>query len=100
MIIKFSPICAIPASYVKPTVYVDGDAITINGEVFDFSALHEGSTLPRSAVASDSFAGPVSRLNGEIIITIMLPWEEPASTSVRFPQPIHVTQAGPVELPT
>ena len=50
-----------------------GDALTINGEVFDFTPLPDGATLPREAIASDWFAGPVERVDGTLHLTLV-PW--------------------------
>jgi hypothetical protein len=76
-----------------------GDILAINGEAFDFSQLPEGATLPAEAIGSDHFAGPVERTNGELHLTLRLPHGPNPSQAVAFPQPITVTQDGPVELP-
>jgi hypothetical protein len=81
------------------TVSTVGDVLTINGEAFDFSQLPEGATLPAGAIDSDYFAGPIERINGELHLTLRLPHGPNPSQAVAFPQPITVTQDGPVELP-
>ena len=78
---------------------VAGDVITINNQLFDFSQLPEGATLPADAIDSEHFAGPVERINGEIHLTLRLPHGANPSQAVAFPEPIHVTQDGPVALP-
>lgn len=76
-----------------------GDVLTINGEAFDFTQLPEGSTLPAEAIASDWITGPVSRINGELHLTLRLPHGPNPSQAVAFPEPINVTEDGPIPLP-
>lgn len=77
----------------------EGDVLYVNGEVFDFSQLLEGATLPWGTVLSDWFPGPVARINGELHLTIRLPHGPDAPYSTRFPSPITVNEDGPVDLP-
>lgn len=81
------------------TVFVEGDTITLNGVELDFGPLPEGATLPQRAVTNDWFAGPVSRINGEINVTIRLPHGPNPSPAVCHPEPIVVTEDGEVSLP-
>ncbi|MGI0527300.1 hypothetical protein [Rhizobium giardinii] len=82
------------------TVSVSGDVLTVNGEAFDFTPLPEGATLPHDAVDSEWFAGPVSRIGGQIGVTLLLPYKNGnASSNVTFPEPIVTTGDGPVSLP-
>lgn len=81
------------------TVSRAGDVLTINGELFDFTQLTNGATLPTAAVGSDHFVGPVERIDGELTLTLRLPHGPNPSQAVAFPQPIVVTVDGPVELP-
>lgn len=81
------------------TVAKYGDAVIVNGEPFDFSALPDGATLPAEAIASEFFSGPVERIGGEIHVTLTLPHGANPSHAVAFPDPITVTADGPVELP-
>lgn len=81
------------------TVSVIRDAITLNGEVFDFAPLPEGATLPASAVKSDWITGPVMRQNGEIEIMIALPHGVKAPRETLFPDQVQVKTDGPVALP-
>ncbi|WP_278397757.1 hypothetical protein [Stutzerimonas kunmingensis] len=77
-----------------------GDTLTLNGERFDFSQLPEGGTLPADKITSGWIIGPVSRLNGELHLTLRLPHGPNPSRAVAFPEPIHVTEDGPIPLPT
>jgi hypothetical protein len=76
-----------------------GDTLTINGEVFDFSPLPEGATLPPEAIASDWFAGPVERVDGALRLTLVLPHGANAPEETRFPAPVAMTGDGPVPMP-
>ncbi|WP_295530200.1 hypothetical protein [uncultured Thioclava sp.] len=78
---------------------VAGDMLTLNGETLDLSAIPEGATLPADAVMSDWVVGPVTRINGELSLTLRLPCGPDAPEETRFPQPITVTEDGPIMLP-
>lgn len=81
------------------TLSVIGDKVVVNGEEFDFAQVGEGDTLPQSAIRSDWFFGDVKRTGGVLELSIMLPHGPNAPESTRFPQPITITNDGPVELP-
>ena len=76
-----------------------GDLLVVNDEPFDFSAVGEGDILPRSAIESEWFAGDVTRVNGELELTLILPNPANFSQAQAFPAPITVTKNGPVVLP-
>lgn len=80
-------------------VSVAGDVITANGQAYDFSQLPDGATLPAEAIDSQHFAGPVERINGDLHLTLRLPHGANPPQHVAFPEPIHVTEDGPVALP-
>ena len=81
------------------TLERSGDSLTINGEAFDFTAIPEGGTLPRDAVACDWLAGDVTRAGGVLHLTLILPHGADAPLETRFPAPITLTGDGPVALP-
>ena len=81
------------------TLSKSGDALTVNGTVYDFSQLPNGATLPREAINCQWVCGDVERTNGELIIPILLPHGPNASEAARFPEPITVTEDGPILLP-
>lgn len=81
------------------TVVKQGDTLIVNGTEFDFSAVPEGATLPADAIDSDLFSGPVERINGELVLTLTLPHGPNPSKAVAFPEPITVSEDGPVLLP-
>mgnify|MGYP003660254726 FL=1 len=75
-----------------------GDILTINGEAFDFSAIPEGATLPRDAVACAWLASDIVRQGGVIQLTLILPHGACAPEQTLFPAPIQATD-GVIELP-
>lgn len=76
------------------------DKLTINGEVFDFTPLPDGATLPAAAVACEFIIGDVRREGGDLQLTLLLPigWDAPESCA--FPAPILNPADGRVPLPT
>lgn len=95
MIIKLSP----QVRECQLSVSKRSDVLTINGERFDFRALPEGAVLPGSAVDCDFVAGPISRVDGELILTLLLPISAEASLDARFPVDIVNPPDGNVRLP-
>lgn len=82
------------------TLVKQGDILTVNGDVLDFTDLPEGGEYPPEAIDNEFVVGGVKRVDGEIHITILLPYSNPnAPRSVTFPDPITVTADGPVALP-
>lgn len=77
-----------------------GDTLILNGVEFNFTNLPDGATLPEGAVKSEWIYGPVSRIDGDLHITLRLPHGPNPSQAVAFPEPIHVTEDGPIPLPT
>jgi len=76
-----------------------GDVLALNGVEFDFGPLPEGATLPAEAIDSPWIVGPVSRIDGELHLTLRLPHGANPSRAVAFPEPIRVTEDGPIALP-
>lgn len=95
MRIRLSPL----SSPLLLEVSKSGDVLTLNGEAFDFTQLPAGGTLPAEAIASDWITGPVSRINGELHLTLRLPHGPNPSHAVAFPEPVTVTEDGPIPLP-
>lgn len=81
------------------TVEVDGDVISINGREYDFSDVGEGSTIDSSLIPEEFIVGEVGREGGEIYLTVILPHGANPTNSVAFPEAIHVTIDGAVDLP-
>ncbi|MNC14187.1 hypothetical protein D3C75_619530 [compost metagenome] len=81
------------------SVIVSGDILILNGEVLNFGPLPEGGTLPSSATGSPWLLDDVHRINGQIELTLIMPHGANASEAARFPEPLIVSEDGPVELP-
>ena len=77
----------------------NGDVLSINGTAYDFSPLVAGATLPMEAIDCKWICGDVERVDGKIVIPILLPCGPNASDAARFPEPITVTSDGEVVLP-
>ncbi len=75
------------------------DVLTINGERFDFRDLPEGAVLPASAVDCEFVVGDVTRFNGDLIVTLLLPCGPEATNSACFPADIVAPPNGNVSLP-
>jgi hypothetical protein len=95
MIIKLSPIRMEGVM----TLFKSGDALTIDGETFDFTALPDGATLPVDAVGCARVVAPVERIGGQLIITLSLPITTDASEAACFPADIANPPDGEVSLP-
>lgn len=92
----------IPQGRPQPlSVNVAGDAVAINGEVFDFTALLDGETLPLSATGCEWFAEDVARIGGVIHVTLFLPHDSSAPYETRFPEhpDVYRDVEGEMELP-
>jgi hypothetical protein len=93
-------ITLVPQRRDRPLVAVkSGDVLWLNGEAFDFGPLQEGDVLPADAIASDLFAGPVSRIDGVLQISLVLPIGAHAPDDARFPVPLEDVPDGEILLP-
>ncbi len=98
MIIKLAPYAPIDSGETL-TIYKRSDVLTINGERFDFRELPEGATLPAEAVSCDALASDVTRINGDLVMTLLFPCGPDASVAARFPADIVNPPDGNVSLP-
>lgn len=76
-----------------------GDALTVNGDVFDLSPIPDDAILPSDAIDSDWIVGDVERIGGVLHLTVRLPHGPNPSPSVAFPEPIIVAGDGPIAVP-
>lgn len=83
----------------KLVVTKKGDSLTINGESFNFAQLPEGGLLPATAVASEFIVGDVARVNGELLLTILIPISVDAGEEATFPKPILNPADGKIKFP-
>lgn len=95
MRIHFSPIFADGSL----SLAREGDTLVIDGEAFDFSQLAEDHVLPRAAVSCAIVASDVTRQEGQIVLTLLLPHGSNAAEAVRFPAPVDLVDDGPVDAP-
>lgn len=76
-----------------------GDVLTINGVAFDFSVVPEGALLPSSAVACEFVRGDITRVDGALSLTLLLPYDV-TSPNHRFdPAPLDSPPDGLLVLP-
>lgn len=76
-----------------------GDVLTINGTVFDFSDVADDEIRPSAAYESDWITQDVTRLNGVLHLTLILAHGSNAPQTTLFPEPITLSEDGPVTLP-
>jgi hypothetical protein len=73
--------------------------LIVNGLRFDFADMPEGGELPAGAIDTPYISGTVKRTDGQITLTIRLPFGANAPRETKFPEPITVDQDGPITLP-
>lgn len=101
MIIKLSPQSPLPQQGL-PVLKMSkrSDVLTINGQRLDFRPVTEGATLPPAAIDCPWIAGDVTRVNGQLIVPIFLPYGPDATRAALFPEDIVDPADGNLELPT
>lgn len=80
-------------------VVKSGNLLVVNGQVFDFSPLGDGDTLPGSAITSQWFVGDVDRVGDEITLSLLLPLPANYSPEQAFPLDLVAVPDGPVVFP-
>lgn len=84
-------------SYTTLSIKKAGNSLTINGTPYDFSSLNDGDEIPADAISDPSIVGKITKDNGIIKITILMPYSDPdAEESVLFPEPIILDEDGEV----
>lgn len=81
------------------TVEKNGDRLRINGELFNFNPIPDGGDLDASLTNCEWVVGLISRVNGEIELTLRLPHGPNPSNSVAFPEPLENVPDGIVNIP-
>ena len=74
----------------------------INGDSFDLSVIPDGATLPNATEATgcEFIRDKIERIDGELHVCILLPHGPlPQPQEVLFPEPVSVTQDGPIAIP-
>ena len=95
MIIKLSPVRRDDTL----EVWKLGNILTVNGERFDFSRMADGDTLPQSAINSEWFTADVDLVDGELVLTLILPNPINFSPEQAFPVDLVDVPDGPVAFP-
>lgn len=81
------------------TLEKTGDTLTINGDALDLSVIPEGATLPDAHEIHPLMVGSITRENGEIELTFILPHGPNPSQAVAFPESVTVAVDGPIAVP-
>ena len=77
----------------------NGDELTVNEEVYDFSSLSDGHKLPRGSIDNKWIVGDVYREDGILNITFLLPHGKNASEETRYFESIINPDDGELDLP-
>lgn len=81
------------------TVEKNGDRLRINGELFNFNPVPEGATIKAGDIPCEWICSDVTRINGEIELTLILPHGANPSEAVAFPSALEDVQDGVFALP-
>lgn len=95
MIISFSP----QRRDDSLVVIKAGDVLQINGDVFNFSSLPDGASIPAGEVPCEWIVGPVDRIDGALRVTLVLPHGASPPEYLALPVPIVNPPDGIVSLP-
>ncbi|MGX9353374.1 hypothetical protein ACS3QZ_19445 (plasmid) [Shimia sp. W99] len=76
-----------------------GETLIVNGTAHDFSALTEGAHLTPEEAGCDWLAGDVTRENGVLQLTLVLPHGARAPQKTLFPASVSVTGDGSIPVP-
>ena len=81
---------------------VQGDFLTLNGQVLDFSEVAEGCAEPFTSFDCSWLGSDVTRLDGEIYVTVIIPHGSDAPQETLFPANftsyLQITE-GPLPIP-
>lgn len=81
------------------TVTRQGERLEINGAEVDFSDLAPGDYQSAGQIDCDLVVGAERDATGALCVTLILPHGPDAPPEVRFPEPVTLTEDGPVPLP-
>lgn len=81
------------------SVEVRGDKIRINGELFNFGPVKEGDVIERGSAPCEWIASEVTRKDGEVELTLILPFRYGAGEDATNPAPVFIMSDGPVFIP-
>lgn len=83
-----------------PEVTLSGTILTINGDELDLSDIPEGATYPNASDLNPWLTDSIERSEGDFELTILLPHGANPEQYQAFPEPLIVTEDGPVDLPS
>lgn len=81
------------------TLSVEGNVVILNGEAYDLGFLNEGESISHEVFGSKWLTDKVSMIDGQLELSVILPYGPGAPESTRYPSPIVVLTDGPVDLP-
>ena len=81
------------------SVYKEDQKLTINGELFDFSPMGEGDTLPDGSVHSEWVVGDVNKYSDGLELKIVFPIPFDYTQEQAFPVPLENIVDGLVPFP-
>ncbi|MEZ5796712.1 MAG: hypothetical protein R3D63_03995 [Paracoccaceae bacterium] len=79
--------------------HLAGEVLTLNGQAVDLSAVTEAEPLAAETLGCPWICGEVTRRDGEIRLSLLLPHGADAPEEMRFPAPISRRRTGPLPLP-
>lgn len=75
------------------TIEAQGSVLVFNGQAIDLA------TYDPDAAPSEWIIGPVARDGDDFMVTVLAPYGADAPHEAHWPEPITVTEDGPVQLP-
>lgn len=79
---------------------LNGNTFFVNETAYDFEQLEEGDVLPLGSIDCNWIVSDVTRTDGQLVLTVLLPHGYTTDSSILFPAPIEVTEDGVITLPT
>ncbi|MFK4824863.1 hypothetical protein ACI0FM_08750 [Paenochrobactrum sp. BZR 588] len=80
-----------------------GSVLTIGNKSCDFEQLADGSEIPAEAIENDCIVGGITKTNGIVNVTVLMPYSDVVSYSnadaperIRFPEPIMMIDDGEI----
>lgn len=75
-----------------------GDTLTLNGQVMDLSGATPSTPLPCDSLDCPWIVSDVTRVEGQICLSIILPHGPAAAPGVLYPEPIVLADADTITL--
>lgn len=86
------------------TLSLQGQRLTVSGDVLDLSKIPDGATVPTEAIDNPFVCGPIERIDGELRVSLLLPRAAPFGVfdevgKMRPPYELAISQDGDIALP-